>query len=284
MQLTLFHAICSAEGCGETYQPNPKRVYPMCPYHAQAARQAAYRERNPERARASAEKSRSRPGGQLEHRRQETQIRRNERLLPCPTPGCDELYDPVQRRTYQMCPAHGRKASIEASRERNREELNRRAREKYDPDAQRARWAKYSAQNREHLAARGRDWSRSAEGKASQARYYERNREARLAANRQWRGANRERRREAWKVYGAARRARKQQAPGDCSRQQWQARWEFYGGKCWVCRADADSIDHIIPLARGGSNWPSNLRPACRKCNSAKGARSWRLYARKEAA
>jgi hypothetical protein len=31
--------------------------------------------------------------------------------------------------------------------------------------------------------------------------------------------------------------------------------------------------DHVKPLARGGSNWPANLRPACKSCNSRKGAR-----------
>jgi 5-methylcytosine-specific restriction endonuclease McrA len=30
----------------------------------------------------------------------------------------------------------------------------------------------------------------------------------------------------------------------------------------------------VIPLSVGGTNWPANLRPACRSCNSAKGASS----------
>ena len=33
------------------------------------------------------------------------------------------------------------------------------------------------------------------------------------------------------------------------------------------------SLDHIVPVVRGGSHDPSNLRPAHRGCNSAKGAR-----------
>lgn len=40
-------------------------------------------------------------------------------------------------------------------------------------------------------------------------------------------------------------------------------------------------IDHVIPVTRGGSNEMSNLRVACRSCNSSKGDRllsewSWR--------
>lgn len=30
------------------------------------------------------------------------------------------------------------------------------------------------------------------------------------------------------------------------------------------------SPEHQIPLSRGGSNWPSNLVPACDNCNKSK--------------
>lgn len=72
----------------------------------------------------------------------------------------------------------------------------------------------------------------------------------------------------------AARALRKRQAAGHASRQQIQARIDFYGGLCWICRAaPARAMDHVKPLACGGSNWPANLRPACTSCNSRKGAR-----------
>jgi 5-methylcytosine-specific restriction endonuclease McrA len=32
---------------------------------------------------------------------------------------------------------------------------------------------------------------------------------------------------------------------------------------CQVCGAPADSVDHIIPRARGGTDDPSNLRACC---------------------
>lgn len=48
----------------------------------------------------------------------------------------------------------------------------------------------------------------------------------------------------------------------------------MYGTKCVYCGTmDADTIDHVIPLSRGGTNELSNLRPACRQCNMAKGDR-----------
>jgi 5-methylcytosine-specific restriction enzyme A len=32
------------------------------------------------------------------------------------------------------------------------------------------------------------------------------------------------------------------------------------------------TLDHIVPLARGGTTTPGNVVPACRPCNKAKGA------------
>lgn len=45
-------------------------------------------------------------------------------------------------------------------------------------------------------------------------------------------------------------------------------------GICWICgRPGADTRDHVRPISKGGTNDPSNLRPAHRSCNSARGNR-----------
>lgn len=76
-----------------------------------------------------------------------------------------------------------------------------------------------------------------------------------------------------------ARRARLKNAPGRCSTEQLTARFAFFGWRCAYCGADNGlTVDHVIPLSCGGSNWPANLRPACRSCNPKKGARSWREW------
>jgi len=42
---------------------------------------------------------------------------------------------------------------------------------------------------------------------------------------------------------------------------------------CWLCGgAGADTLDHVVPVTRGGDNDPANLRPAHRRCNTLKGA------------
>lgn len=45
---------------------------------------------------------------------------------------------------------------------------------------------------------------------------------------------------------------------------------EEFAGKCYYCRKPADTIDHLVPLSRGGKNFRLNLVAACRRCNCQK--------------
>jgi 5-methylcytosine-specific restriction endonuclease McrA len=55
-----------------------------------------------------------------------------------------------------------------------------------------------------------------------------------------------------------------------------------YGHVCYRCGGYATTVDHAVPVARGGTHDLSNLRPACASCNSSTGAsmgnrlRPWR--------
>jgi 5-methylcytosine-specific restriction endonuclease McrA len=43
--------------------------------------------------------------------------------------------------------------------------------------------------------------------------------------------------------------------------------------KCVYCKADIIkkyTVDHIMPISKGGSNWPSNLQMLCKSCNCKK--------------
>lgn len=58
-------------------------------------------------------------------------------------------------------------------------------------------------------------------------------------------------------------------------------RWTTQSRTCTYCDAPATTVDHVIPLARGGDNYEGNLVPACRPCNSSKGARlivEWKAH------
>lgn len=98
------------------------------------------------------------------------------------------------------------------------------------------------------------------------------NRDTLNASCKRWRTAHPEERR----ALEAVRRARKAGAHGrytatDIRRIRTQQR-----DKCACCKTSLKGkgeIDHIEPLARGGSNEPRNLQLLCGPCNSTKNAR-----------
>lgn len=111
--------------------------------------------------------------------------------------------------------------------------------------------------------------------KAVKARDYEKNRAARLATIKRWRERNPERVIALAMKSGATRRSRLEGVAAErvdrlvvFSRDKWT---------CGLCRlpvAKADaSIDHIIPIAKGGSHTYQNCQTAHLKCNLSKGAR-----------
>lgn len=119
----------------------------------------------------------------------------------------------------------------------------------------------YYARNKDHMNARVRQ-------------NYHADRESRLIVIAAWKEANPERlsrssaRRRGWLV----------EARGDATIEQVEARIAFFGGMCAYCGMKPwKHLDHAIPISRGGTNWPSNLRPACAKCNLSKNAQVWFL-------
>lgn len=72
------------------------------------------------------------------------------------------------------------------------------------------------------------------------------------------------------------RRAIKLAAPGNgVSRRDWKEIQRRQGGKCLRCGSPENlSMDHVIPLVKGGADDPSNIQILCRPCNSHKGTRT----------
>jgi 5-methylcytosine-specific restriction endonuclease McrA len=53
--------------------------------------------------------------------------------------------------------------------------------------------------------------------------------------------------------------------------QDWERRLNRFGGLCAYCQErKATTADHVVPLARGGTNFIGNILPACVSCNSSK--------------
>lgn len=80
------------------------------------------------------------------------------------------------------------------------------------------------------------------------------------------------------------RRATQAGAEGHHTTAEWHALLASYHGLCVYCGGPARSRDHIVPLARGGSNWIENIVPACLSCNRDKHARPLLAWLVKRAA
>lgn len=109
--------------------------------------------------------------------------------------------------------------------------------------------------------------------------YYQEHRDRFIEQGRVWRKTNPHK----VKALNNKRRAREQEATGAdyTTDAMIAARWDYFGGTCWVCGGPAEAIDHVKPLKKGGAHLPCNLRPICKRCNSKKSAkwpydRAWR--------
>lgn len=61
----------------------------------------------------------------------------------------------------------------------------------------------------------------------------------------------------------------------DLSRDEWDSIKRAWDWRCAYCGAQPErlTLDHLLPVARGGAHTASNVVPACKSCNSSKGAR-----------
>jgi 5-methylcytosine-specific restriction endonuclease McrA len=113
----------------------------------------------------------------------------------------------------------------------------------------------YQRANRESARARKKAWALA-------------NAEKVKAAKRAWQQANMA---TFVRASNARRRAVKLNAPTvPFEPGLLRQRWDYFGGKCWICKSDADAMDHVKPLSKGGWHVPANLRPVCTPCNTRK--------------
>ena len=76
-------------------------------------------------------------------------------------------------------------------------------------------------------------------------------------------------------MYRHRMRARTYSVEGVWTEAEWQALCERYGNRCLACGSTGPlTVDHIVPLEKGGRNDISNIQPLCRPCNSSKGAQT----------
>lgn len=170
-----------------------------------------------------------------------------------------------------------------------------------NPEKRRAAARKYRANNPEICRERIRLWDIQNLGKFAAARsrwtstniehvrakrieYRSRpeNKEREKFTKKIWCAANLDRVRKQGRLQANRRRVRLEANIGECSTTQMLARIEYHGWLCRYCKQGLDiktvTIDHLIPVSRNGSNWPSNMVPACKSCNSRKHKKTYREY------
>lgn len=117
--------------------------------------------------------------------------------------------------------------------------------------------AKYYADNRDCIMAKSRI-------------YYEKNRDIVIARSAIWTSSHPEVR----KAVKQRRRAREASANGFFTTAEWRAIIAKQKSRCALCGMKCKlTVDHIIPLSRGGSNYAFNLQGLCGCCNASKQAK-----------
>lgn len=148
------------------------------------------------------------------------------------------------KRAHQKANPEKYEEALRKYRETHREEINAKARERRQ-------------QNLEHYREIGR-------------KSRENHTEERNAYQREYGKANRDK----LTLYTNNRRARKLEAEGSHTDEEWQELKAFYNYKCLGCGKQEPEIkltrDHVIPLTQGGTDAINNIQPLCARCNSKK--------------
>lgn len=154
----------------------------------------------------------------------------------------------LANKPLRQLPEHKAKGAEQTrqKRLRNREEINDLRRQRYQ-------------ENKERERERGRLWSAK-------------NKEKKSEKYRRWAQANKEFRR----AKDNLRRTRKLNAEGTHTADDIRRQYEAQNGRCYYCETEVGKkyeVDHVIPLARGGSNAAENIVISCPACNRSKGAK-----------
>jgi len=116
--------------------------------------------------------------------------------------------------------------------------------------------------------------------RAKNKRYYEKHREELLVKQKIYEAAHREELNadhKKWcaehldrvRIHSSNRRARIRGAGGTHTTEEFAALCAAFGNKCPCCgKAVLLTVDHVIPLSRGGTNGIENIQPLCGPCNN----------------
>lgn len=147
------------------------------------------------------------------------------------------------------------------------------------------RHLKWSTANRTHVCEQRRKWYRINKDRLNkkQHEWIKANREHLRKCRQKWYKENPNYSKRI-SISTHKRRALKNGNGGSYTSIDIQAKLQKQKGHCYWCKIKFGkyTIDHYVPLSRGGSNWPKNIVLACWPCNLSKGNklpdefRTWR--------
>lgn len=106
--------------------------------------------------------------------------------------------------------------------------------------------------------------------RAGMAAWREENAEQHRANARAWAQANPEQA----NLISRLKKHRRREA-GVLTAADWRAVLDLYGEACLACGSDEPpTIDHVVPVSRGGTNTADNVQPLCSPCNTRKGTKT----------
>ena len=134
----------------------------------------------------------------------------------------------------------------------------------------------YYLKHKERLKAAHAEWRKHNSDRIAlyNLQYRKRNPPSQLESRRLWHERNKYRIR----IYRHNRRARLR-GQGNLSPLDWQRIKALYNYTCPEClQTEPDitlSVDHMIPISKGGEHIPSNIQPLCLLCNMRKQDKAW---------
>ena len=130
---------------------------------------------------------------------------------------------------------------------------------------------KYRQDNKDKLAAKNKEWKEKNRSKTREysLKWYYGNHTKALNDNKIWARENPDKVR----VKRYRRKTRKTKAGGSFTATEWKQLCNQYNNRCLKCGEKKKlTVDHVIPIAMGGTSDINNIQPLCGPCNSSKGA------------
>lgn len=137
---------------------------------------------------------------------------------------------------------------------------------------------KYTLKNRDKIIKRKKEYYKNNKRKFSDYyhEYNKNNKEYNREKAKKWAKENKERYKENQRLYAHKRRDLLKNTKCDFSKEEWRDCQRFFsdskGKYCSYCGKHTENmtIDHVIPVIKGGTHTKENILPSCSSCNSQK--------------